>query len=79
MTFTAREWSFTSRDGVEGGVVRVALDGGVATLVLDRAASDAESRTIVELIRGPDCVEGVTSFLERRRPRFAPRVPGDER
>ena len=43
------------------------------------AASEAESRTIVELIRGPDCVEGVTSFLERRRPRFAPRVPGDER
>ena len=43
------------------------------------AASEAESRTIVELIRGPDCVEGVTAFLERRRPRFAPRVPGDER
>ena len=41
VTLTGREWSFTSRDGAEDGVVRVALDGGVATLVLDRPPRNA--------------------------------------
>lgn len=35
-------------------------------------ASDAESREIVGLAHGADCVEGVGAFLERRPPRFAP-------
>lgn len=75
----AQEWA--------GAIVaRTSPTAVAATKALLRAApadagvaSEAESRTIVELIRGPDCVEGVTSFLERRRPRFAPRVPEDER
>ncbi|HEX4251096.1 MAG TPA: enoyl-CoA hydratase-related protein [Pseudonocardia sp.] len=35
------------------------------------AASDAESRAIVELSTGADCPEGIAAFLERRPPRFA--------
>jgi 2-(1,2-epoxy-1,2-dihydrophenyl)acetyl-CoA isomerase len=31
---------------------------------------DAESREITALWSGPDVVEGVTAFLERRRPKF---------
>ncbi|MHC1562146.1 enoyl-CoA hydratase-related protein [Actinomycetospora sp. C-140] len=39
------------------------------------AAAAAESRAMSDLIGSPDCAEGVASFVERRRPRFAPRVP----
>src|ERR1044071_3651936 len=41
MTHTGRESSFTSRDGAQDGVVRVGIDGGVATLVLDRPPRNA--------------------------------------
>lgn len=75
----AQEWAGTIAS-------RTSPTAVAATRALLRAApadpgvaSEAESRTIVELIRSPDCVEGVTSFLERRSPRFAPRVAGDER
>lgn len=37
------------------------------------AASVAESAAIVQLAGGPDCPEGISAFLERRPPRFAPR------
>ncbi|ODU00812.1 MAG: enoyl-CoA hydratase [Pseudonocardia sp. SCN 72-86] len=36
-----------------------------------------DSRAIDALGRGPDAAEGVTSFLEKRRPAFPGQVPGD--
>ncbi|MDD7969270.1 hypothetical protein [Actinomycetospora lemnae] len=42
------------------------------------AASAAESGTLVELVRGPDCAEGIAALLERRPPRFAPRSVGGD-
>jgi enoyl-CoA hydratase/carnithine racemase len=36
-------------------------------------AAAAESAALVDLVRGPDCPEGIAAFLQRRPPRFAPR------
>ncbi|MDD7934377.1 enoyl-CoA hydratase-related protein [Actinomycetospora straminea] len=74
----AREWA--------GEVARRTSPAAVAaTRALLRAApadpetaAAAESRTLVELVRGPDCAEGIAAFLERRAPRFAPRSVGGD-
>jgi enoyl-CoA hydratase/carnithine racemase len=38
-------------------------------------AAAAESAALVDLVRGPDCPEGIAAFRQRRPPRFATRTP----
>lgn len=36
----------------------------------------ADSRLVYETVRGPDAVEGVVSYFEKRAPEFPTSVPG---
>jgi enoyl-CoA hydratase/carnithine racemase len=62
----ARELAATTSPAAVA-VTRALLAAAPGTVL---AASDAESREIVKLAYGADCVEGVAAFLDRRPPRF---------